>query len=99
MSTFLDLSVKNFTGNYTHKAKAFSVKTQILMKIPKWDLTTIRLIGTNFNITEFLRSVNSGSNPQLTEAAIRDLVHAIKPLIEDAPHWKNRTLMENQNAS
>ena len=93
---YLDISVRAFTGNFTHKAKPFGVKTQILLKVPKSDLTTVRLsAASNFEITEFLRSLTA-TDMDWTEDKVRMHVKAIKPLVESAPHWKNRQLMENR---
>ena len=94
MTQFVDISVRDFTGDFTRKAKAFNVKTQILMKIPAWSLTSVRLIGTLFEISEFLRSMPS----RFEERAVQMHVNAVKPLLEQAPHWKNRALMENRSA-
>jgi hypothetical protein len=90
---FVDISVKDFSGNFTHKAKAFDVKTQILLKTPAWSLTTVRLLGTTDAITQFLRTL-----PTFTEALVQMHVGAAKTLTEDSisPGWKNRSLVENR---
>ena len=96
MDQYLDLSVRNFTPHFTRRAKEHGLRTQILVKVPAWDLTTVRLIGTNFEITEFLRVLTLAPDSTLTERAVRMHVQAIKPLTEQAPHWKNRTLTESR---
>lgn len=93
---YVDISVKDFSGALTRKAKDFQVKTQILFKVPAWSLTTVRLTGTLFNLTEFLRSLTLTT--EMTEAAVRMHVHAAKPVTDTPVHWKNRQLMENRHA-
>lgn len=95
---FLDISVKNFNGHFTSDAKAFGVKIQIMLKVPAWNLTTVRLIGSNWNITEFLRSLTLQLDSTWTEATVQMHVNAMKPVTADQKpmHWKNRGLMENR---
>lgn len=98
MSHYLDISVKGPVATWTKKAKPFEVSTQILLKVPAWDLTTIRLLGTNFQITEFLRTLTV-TDANWTEEKVRMFVKAIKPVTPDVaatPDWKNRGLIENR---
>jgi hypothetical protein len=98
---FLDISVRDFTGHFTAKAKPFGVTTQILLKVPTEALTTIRLIApSNFEITEFLRSLTV-LDMDWTEQKVHMHVNAIKHLTEAnaAPAWKNRALMEARRAA
>jgi hypothetical protein len=93
---YLEISVTDFTGHLTQKAKPFGVTTQIVFKVPRAKLTTVRLLAhSNYEITEFLRSLTI-SDMNWTEAKVQMHVNAIKPLVSNAPHWKNRQLMENR---
>ena len=99
MNQFLDISVRDFTPHFTRRAHEFVVNTQILLKVPVESLTTVRLIGTNFAITEFLRSlIGRPGFDNWTESLVRMHVRAIKTLTEDnrAPLRKNRGLYENR---
>ena len=99
MNQFVDISVRDFTPHFTRRAHEFEVQTQILLKVPVEGLTTVRLVGTNFAITEFLRSlIDRVGFDNWTESLVRMHVRAIKTLTADgaAPLWKNRGLMENR---
>lgn len=101
MHKFIDISVLNFTGHFTTKAKAFGVKTQILLKVPKFKTTTVRLIGDLASLEEFLVSLkNTDENfKQWANHAIQMHLSIAKDYYEDktqSPHWKNRRLIENQ---
>lgn len=101
MKHFLDISVKGAIPPLTRRAHGFGVQTQILIKVPKWDLTTVRLTGTNWEITEFLKGEVSRISSDWTMAMVQMHVNAIKLLTPDgeAPSWKNRSLMENRRAA
>jgi hypothetical protein len=98
MKHFLDISVKGAIPPFTRRAHEFGVQTQILMKVPKWNLTTVRLIGTNWEITEFLKGECARISSDWTMAKVQMHVNAIKLLTPDgeAPTWKNRWLAENR---
>lgn len=95
---YVDISVKNFSAAFTKKAKPFDVTTQIILKVPAWDLTTVRLTGTLLNLTEFMRSLTLPMDSTWTEATVRLHVNAAKPVEGPVVHWKNRQLMEHRNA-
>lgn len=94
MHEYIDISVKDFTPNYSRVAKTFDVTVKIIFKVPKFQLTTVRLIGTRFALTEFLRS-----RRELEERAVLMHVNAMKPCVGDAanpPAVKNLWLQENR---
>lgn len=102
MKQYLDISVKNFNAQFTRRAHEFGVDTQILLKVPAESLTTVRLMATNFEITEFLRSlIGRAGFDNWTEGLVRMHVRAIKTLTEDnkAPAWKNRWISEQRERS
>lgn len=41
----LDISVKGNVGSFTKRVTPLGVSTQILLKIPKHDMTAVRLVG------------------------------------------------------
>lgn len=97
MNEYIDISVKDFTPAYTRSAKAFDISVKIIFKTPKWSLTTVRLIGTRFNLTEFLRS-----RRELDERAIQMHVNAMKSVTVDSanpPAVKNLWLQENRRGA
>jgi len=97
---YLDISVKDFSGRFTQKAKGFGVQVKILQKVPKWDLTVVRLLGTNFQITEFLKAMMIISFPHWTWETLAMHANAIKlatPEMENPVAWKNRALKENRD--
>lgn len=101
MKHYLDISVKGAIPPFTRRAHEFGVQTQILLKVPTWDLTTVRLIGTNFEITEFLKGEVARVSSNWTMAMVQMHVNAIKVLTPEteAPRWKDRALMENRKAA
>lgn len=101
MKHYLDISVKGAIPPFSRRAHEFGVQTQILIKVPARDLTTVRLIGTNWEITEFLKGEVARISSNWTMAMVQMHVNAIKLLTPDAeaPRWKDRSLMENRRAA
>lgn len=99
---YLDISVHNFTSNYTKLAHGHGVDTQILLKVPVERLTTVRLKGTERSIADFLRSLigREGWTEGYgwTEGLVEMHCKAIKNLTCDseAPSHKNRWISEQR---
>jgi len=79
---YLDISVLGFNSQYTRRAHQFGVDTQILLKVPVVNLTTIRLKGTVEAFQDFLASEGWDSKK------IQMHMNAVKNLTKDseAPH-------------
>lgn len=90
MTHALDLAVRHFTGHFTKAAKEHGVKVQILLKVPKADLTTVRLTGAPAGLEALLRR----HRPDWSERFVQMHLAALKPTaqVAVAPHWKNRGL-------
>ena len=55
MTKFIDITVVGFNAQYTRRAHGFSVDTQILLKLPRENMMTIRLKSESpENICAFL---------------------------------------------
>lgn len=104
MSTphYIDITVKGMTAAgtlnpwFTRKAKAFNVSTQILLKVPAEKLTTVRLKGELDALKEFLSSMANTPEYNWPPAILKQHIGAIKVLVEEAPHHKNRWISEQR---
>jgi hypothetical protein len=92
-SHFLDTCVSGFNPQYTRRAHAAGLEVKIIFKLPKVGMTTVRLFGSVFQITEFLRCEGK------TEHNVQMLVSAIKTVTAEAASptaVKNLWLKENR---
>lgn len=99
---YLDISVSGFTSGFSRKAHHFNVDTQILLKVPAENLTSIRLKGNRDDILEFLTSLlGSPFVHRWTKETIQMHASVIKKLTADneAPHHKNRLISERRQKS
>ena len=90
---YIDISVLHFNSQYTRRAHEFGVNTQILLKVPVENLTTVRLKSEDpANIVKFLAAEG------WDDAKIAMHLNALKTLTTDreAPHHKNRWISEHR---
>lgn len=56
MSSFIDISVKGSVGTLTKQIKPLGLTTAILLKVPKHDMTTVRVTGELAALQSFIRT-------------------------------------------
>lgn len=89
--SYIDISVKGHPGTFTKRAKQHGVDTQIFLKVPKSDLTTMRLLAARDTLLAFLAVHFEGN-----ERALQMHAAAIKKGFVPVVPAKNRALKENR---
>lgn len=51
--SFLDISIAGNVGSFTKTIKPLGLETEILMKVPAWDLTSVRVHGDHQALERF----------------------------------------------
>jgi len=87
---YIDISIQTTNPSaFTKKAHGFDVNTQILLKVPREKMMTMRLKGEHHQIVEVLRAL-------FPEPVVQMHARVIKPLVTEAPHHKNRWISEQR---
>jgi hypothetical protein len=89
--SYIDISVKGPVGTFTKKVKPLGCTTEILLKVPAWDMNSIRIHGDASAIASALRL---HFEPAIANMHIDRIKAGDVPLVAA----KNRALMEQRNA-
>lgn len=89
--SYIDISVKGPVGTFTKKVKPLGCTTEILLKVPVWGMTSVRIRGDASSIASALHEhfESSVANMHIDRIKVGDV-----PIIAA----KNRALMEHRNA-
>ena len=87
--SFLDISIAGNVGSFTRTIKPVGLETEILLKIPKWNLTSIRVHGTRHALEKFCHQHFTFEIATMHLTAIKD--HDVRRMTH-----KTRALRENR---
>jgi hypothetical protein len=89
--SYIDISIHGHVGTFTKRAKPHGVDVQIFLKVPKSDLTTVRLLAAKDRLVHFLHEHFADN-----QLALKMHLPAIKPGFVPLVPAKNRYLKEHR---
>jgi len=92
--SWIDLSFKELPGNVTKRAKPLGLTTQIVMKVPAWNIVVMRISGDAEAIRKFMLS--RFDETWIVDMHMKALKDGDAPILDS---YKDRQLKENRRAA